>query len=83
LLINTKINLIYLSNIQKTKSNDHIRFVPYFYNHNRNLYDPIQKNLWLLLILNFSYKIDEILKGKFRDYNYKERIRQWWKNVTI
>jgi len=32
-------NLIYLSNIQKAKSSDHLRFVSYFYNHNRNLYN--------------------------------------------
>jgi len=34
---NTKINIIYLSTIQKAKSNNHIRFVPYFYNHKWNL----------------------------------------------
>ena len=30
LLTNTKMNLIYLSNIQYAKSSDSIRFVPYF-----------------------------------------------------
>jgi len=33
---NTKMNLIYLIS-KKQKSSDYIRFVPYFYNHNRYL----------------------------------------------
>jgi len=34
LLTNTKMNLIYLSNIQYTRSSDNIRFVPYFNRQN-------------------------------------------------
>ena len=35
---NTKMNLIYLSNIQYAKSSDRIRFVPYF-NHQNHVKD--------------------------------------------
>jgi len=34
LLTNTKMNLIYLSNIQYVKSSDRIKFVPYFNHQN-------------------------------------------------
>jgi len=42
-----RILYIYLIS-KKVKNNDHLRFFPYFYNHNKNLCEKFT-NLWVFL----------------------------------